>query len=311
MDLRIKIKTMVNTTQDIPAMPTIWLNIRDLMQQKSVSASVIANEILKDQGTTTRLLKVANSAAFNRYNKKISTITEAVVQLGFKEVRNVVVGYAVSSMLEKLQQNEHFNIKAYWVHSLATGIASRMIAETVRYTNAEEAFVAGLLHDIGKLIISQLMPVEYGQVLQKVAAGSDYLSAEDELLRVDHQVIGSWVARRWQFPEILISAISQHHRDELAADQRSKYKLIDIVAVANQMANVIFSTANSKQRADISGSQQAAFDLLGVNKGNWSFILRNLAANVAENIEDYNLTSQDIENFLTNIAQEEEMTEVQ
>ena len=297
---------MVNATQDIPAMPTIWLRIRELMQQKSVTAAMIAKEILKDQGTTTRLLKVANSAAFNKNNKRISTITEAIVQLGFNEVRTVVVGYAVSSMLEKLQQNEYFDIKAYWVHSLAAGIASRMIAETVRYPNAEEAFIAGLLHDIGKLIISQLMPAEYGRVVQKVAAGSDYLSAEDDVLRVNHQVIGSWIAGRWQFPEILICAISQHHRDELAPDQRSKYKLIDIVAVANQMANIIFSTANRNHKADIVGSQQTAFDLLGVNKGNWSFILRHLAANVGENVEDYNLTAEDIENFLANFAHEEE-----
>ncbi len=307
MDLRVKIKTMVNTTQDIPAMPTIWLKIRELTQQKNVSASIIAGEILKDQGTTTRLLKVANSAAFNRCNKKISTVTEAVVHLGFNEVRNVVMGYAVSNMLVKLQQNEYFDFKGYWVHSLATAVASRMIAETVRYTNTEEAFVAGLLHDIGKLVISQLMPAEYGHVLQRIAAGSECLHAEDGILKVDHQEIGRWVAERWHFPEILICTISRHHREELAAEQRSQYKLVDIVAVADQMANIIFTTGNKNCKTDVCGSQQTAFDLLGVNKGNWSFILRNLATSVGENIEDYNLSQADIELFLANIAQEEAM----
>ena len=138
---------MVETTRDIPAMPQIWIKIREMTQHLNISATMIANEILKDQGMTSRILKAANSATYAGYNQKIATVTNAIVLLGFNEVRNIIVGLAVFNMLEKLKSNKRFNFKEFWLHSLATGVAARMLAEHVQYKNIEEAFVAGLLAD--------------------------------------------------------------------------------------------------------------------------------------------------------------------
>ena len=145
MDVKLKIKAMVETTQDLPTMPRIWLKIREMTQQSHVSAADIAKEILKDQGMTTRLLKAANSSHYISYRKNITTVSDAIVVLGFSEVRNVVIGYAIHKIAEQMNNNKDFNFNQFWLHSLSTGVAARLIAENVQYASGEEAFVAGLL----------------------------------------------------------------------------------------------------------------------------------------------------------------------
>ncbi|KAA3619296.1 MAG: HDOD domain-containing protein [Calditrichaeota bacterium] len=305
MDLKVKIKTMVETTDDIPAMPQIWMKIRDMTQHLNISAPGIAKEILKDQGMTTRILKVANSATYAGYNQRVTTVTNAIVLLGFNEVRNVVVGYAVYEMLAKLKKNNHFNFKEFWVHSLATGVAARMLAESVQYRNSEEAFVAGLLHDVGKLVISQLMPKEYDSVLLRIRGGMDNLEAENEILHVDHQVIGAWVAERWHFPEVLVRAVSQHHRCELEERQKSRSRIVDIIAVANEMVHLIFSSGAKNKMKDAMFCQSNAQSLLSISRERWSHIIRNLATNVRSNIEEYNLKDSDIDSLLTTLEEDD------
>ncbi len=305
MDLKVKIRTMVETTSDLPAMPQIWLKIREMTQHLNISAPSIAKEILKDQGMTTRILKIANSATYAGYNQKITTVTNAIVLLGFNEVRNVVVGYAVYEMLKKLKKNKQFNFKEFWLHSLAAAVAARMLAENVQYKNIEEAFVAGLLHDVGKLAISQLMPKEYDKVLVHNLCSQENINREEEILHVNHQEIGEWVAKRWHFPEVLILAIRKHHRSELNGRQKSRYRIIDIVAVANEMAHLIFSKESGNRNKAALDCQANALSLLSISKERWSHIVRNMAANVRKQIREYNLNESDIEALLRTLEDDE------
>lgn len=295
---------MVETTSDLPAMPQIWLKIRDMTQQLNNSAPKIAKEILKDQGMTTRVLKIANSATYAGYNQKITTVTNAIVLLGFNEVRNVVVGYAVYEMLKKLKKNKRFNFKEFWLHALATAVASRMLADNVQYKNVEEAFVAGLLHDVGKLVISQLMPNDYDKVLLRNLRGEENLEAEEEILHVNHQIIGKWVAKRWHLPEVLVLAISKHHRVDMEKRQKSRYRIIDIVSVANEMAHLIFSRESTNRNKTAMDCQANALSLLSISKERWSHIVRNLAANVRKQISEYNLNESDIDSLLRTLEDE-------
>ncbi|KAA3657878.1 MAG: HDOD domain-containing protein [Calditrichaeota bacterium] len=296
---------MVETTRDIPAMPQIWVKIREMTQHLNISAAAIANEILKDQGMTSRILKAANSATYAGYNQRITTVTNAIVLLGFNEVRNIVVGLAVYNMLEKLKHNKRFKFKEFWMHSLATAVAARMIAELVQYKNTEEAFVAGLLHDVGKLVISQLMPKQYDEVLLLTENGESDIVAEDNIFHVDHQVIGQWLAERWHLPEVLVYACSMHHRLELDNRQKSRFRIVDIVSVANDMAHLIFCSNKNERKQDAQKCQNKALSLLTISKDNWSRIIRNLADNVRKEIEEYNLSETDFENLLTTFDDDE------
>ena len=287
MDVKLKIKAMVETTQDLPTMPRIWLKIREMTQQSHVSAADIAKEILKDQGMTTRLLKAANSSHYISYRKNITTVSDAIVVLGFSEVRNVVIGYAIHKIAEQTNNNDDFNFNQFWLHSLSTGVAARLIAENVQYASGEEAFVAGLLHDIGKLVIGQLMLKEYQQVQGRIADGLSDLEAENEVLHLDHQVIGRWVAERWYFPELLLHVISQHHRAELEDREKSRYRLVDIIAVADTMAHVIFAENKAELMKIVFENQEKAFYLLGLSKDRWLAIVKDLRDHVRKEVENF------------------------
>ncbi|KAA3656392.1 MAG: HDOD domain-containing protein [Calditrichaeota bacterium] len=287
MDVKLKIKTMVETTQDLPAMPQVWLKIRELTQQPDVAVRTIANEILKDQSMTTRLLKAANSSKYVSYRKHITTVTDAVMVLGFSEVRNVVIGYAFYKMMDQLNKNKQFDFKAFWMHSLTTGAAARMIAENVQYVSTEEAFVAGLLHDIGKLVIGQLMLQEYEAVQALMNNGMQDIEAEQEIFHVDHQEIGRWVAERWYFPELLVHVISQHHRTELEDREKSLFRLVDIISVANDMAHLIVLENKQELMKRIYACHHKSFYLFGLSKDRCLDIVRELPALMRKEMADF------------------------
>lgn len=292
-----EIKARVETTEELPPMPQIWLRIREMTERFNVSAQEVAGLILKDQGTTSKLLKVANSAIYAGYHQKITTVTNAIVLLGFNEVRNIVLGYAVYNMLGKLKKNKKFDFKAFWIHSLATGVAARMLAESLQYQNTEEAFVAGFLHDIGKLVSGQLFPEAYNAAQAKIKRGEKPLQCERETIGADHQQVGKWVASRWHFPELLVDAIALHHHlENRNAPQRRKV-LVRIVAVANDMAKLIFSKDQKASKETARAFHSRAFALLNISRERWALILRNLSANVKDVLEEFNLNQIDLDAY--------------
>ncbi|MDQ7053627.1 MAG: HDOD domain-containing protein [candidate division KSB1 bacterium] len=294
---RNRLRSLVETTDDLPAMPQIWMRVRKITEDLHASAYDVAEVILKDQAMTARILKAANSAVYAGYHQKITTITNAIVLLGFKEVRNIVLGYAAFHMLNRLKRSNHFDFKSFWVHSLATAVAARMISESVSYELPEEAFVAGLLHDIGKLIAAYLLPDAYGEVLTRLDRKGNTLKLEREILGADHQEIGQWAAQRWVFPDVLKRCIGAHHRAKLKAREKSKHVLVDIVAVANDMAKIIFRTAVNYDQIDPREAQVQAQATIGIPKERWATILRQLATNVRKFIDEFNLKQEDLEAY--------------
>ncbi len=293
-----EIKKHLSTADDLPAMPQIWVQVKKATDELNASARDIAKIILKDQGLTSRLLRISNSAVYAGYHQKITTVTNAIVLLGFKEVRSTVLGYSVYQLLRKMHNNKVFDFKAFWIHSLTTGVAAKMLAERIQYDLPEEAFVAGLLHDSGKLIANQLFPKEYSVVLQHVAQGKDWLQAEKAILGADHQMLGSWVAEKWHFPPVLIKALARHHRTGLRKGQRSSERLVDIVAVANQMAKIIFRNSGTDVRSSMSQCQNMARLLLHLSPEKWTHVLKSLASNVRAIVEEYQMDRKDVDAYL-------------
>ncbi len=294
---RQRLRSLVETTDDLPALPQIWMRVRKITEDLNASAYDVAEVILKDQAMTARILKAANSAVYAGYHQKITTITNAIVLLGFKEVRNIVLGYTAYHMLSRLRKSSQFDFKSFWIHSLATAVAAKMLGESLGYELPEEAFVSGLLHDIGKLIAAYLLPDAYSQVIQHSSQNNDILNLEREILGADHQEIGQWAAERWVFPVLLQQVIGKHHRSGLKPGERSRHALVDIVAVANDMAKIIFRTAASDDPVNPRDAQSKAHALTGISKERWAVILRQLATNVRKLIDEFNLTQEDLEAY--------------
>ena len=160
------------------------------------------------------ILKIANSAFFG-IPREVATMDKAVNVLGFNEVHNIVLGKAVFNSFRKIPVSGKNIVDAFWQHSFYCGLAAKVIAENIKCP-ASELFIAGLIHDIGKLAVFMTRPEEYLQIQDQKNA-RDYLSAsriEQKQLGITHCEIGFQLLTRWMFPEQLIEVVAFHHHPE-------------------------------------------------------------------------------------------------
>ena len=153
---------------------------------------------------------MANSAFFG-FPREVRSLQQALTILGFKEIQNLVLARAVFNSFKNIKKNGAFDINQFWEHSFVCGLLSKIIANDIQKDN-NEFFVAGLIHDIGKLIIFLAMPVEYDRIIQSAKPmGFKMLQEEQQVLDLSHDEVGMKLLRKWLFPESLISAVEFHH----------------------------------------------------------------------------------------------------
>jgi len=211
---RQRLKRITQSIIGLPTLPTVITELISLIDNPKTSARNVSQLISTDQALTAKILKLANSA-FYGFPREIATVQHAVVVLGFETVKNL--GLSVS-VLERFSgtdadgSGDEFDRQKFWEHSIACGVAARLLAGKLRYRMSGEAFAAGILHDIGRLILSQYFPVEFAEVLSVMREEHLYIGkAEEKVLGVTHADVGSWLAERWNLPDQLEQAIAMHH----------------------------------------------------------------------------------------------------
>ncbi|MEE2657944.1 MAG: HDOD domain-containing protein [Candidatus Latescibacterota bacterium] len=216
-----RLKRITQSIIGLPTLPTVITQLISLIDNPKTSARNVAQLISTDQALTAKILKIANSA-FYGFPRGIATVDLAVVVLGFETVKNL--GLSVS-VLERFSGSGEsgvgaegtdsvagFDRQKFWEHSIACGVAARMLAGKLRYRVPGEAFAAGILHDIGRLILSQYFPSEFAEVLEFMDKEELYIGhAEECVLGITHAQVGGWLAERWNLPTQLEETISQHH----------------------------------------------------------------------------------------------------
>lgn len=167
--------------------------------------------VAQDVSVSAKVLSLANSA-FYGFSRKITTIQQAVVVLGFDTVRSLALSVSVFDALSHDTNGASFDREAFWIHSIGCGTASRLIAKTLRLPDLETYFVAGLFHDLGKVILDTYFHDRYSEVCQSLEQDTRpvYL-IEHDLLDIDHAEVGGLLTARWKFPEILVTPIACHH----------------------------------------------------------------------------------------------------
>jgi HD-like signal output (HDOD) protein len=206
------IKKTLESISTIPTLPVVIEKITRLLQNPSTSAEEIGKAITTDQALASKVLKLVNSA-FYGFPGKISTITHAVVILGFSTVKNVVLTASIfDAFTKKISLSTNFDLEKFWLHSIGCGAASKSVARHIGVSDMEECFIAGLIHDVGKIIMCNYLPTEFSQVVQHTLANDClFYESEKEVLHITHEEIGGLVAERWNLPKNLQLAVKMHH----------------------------------------------------------------------------------------------------
>lgn len=220
--------------RNLPTLPEVAMKVMEVANNPRSSAADMAKVISQDQALTARILRLVNSAYYG-FPRKISTITQAIVILGFRTVRDLVLNISISDMFNaKVQAG--INVEALWLHNLAVAVASKVLARKIGYDQPEEAFTAGLLHDLGKLVLVKLIPQEYERVVSIAKNSNKWIrDVEEDLLEIDHSIVGKWVADQWKFPLQLTHAIHMHHQPQL---ENEYTELISIVHGADVLSRI-------------------------------------------------------------------------
>ncbi|MEO6595445.1 MAG: HDOD domain-containing protein [Planctomycetota bacterium] len=228
---------LVNSTIELPTMPEVLLKLNEVMNRADASAADVAQVIAKDPAVSTNILRIVNSAYYG-LQVRVSSVSLAVSVMGFNMTKKVALKAAVFSAFSKRREKiQHFDPLAFWKHAMFTGVAARSLAaasSAFTDTHPEDMYIAGLLHDIGKIILMEKAAPRYLGVLRK-AAQEQRSETEVELqdLGFTHADVGSVLAIKWSLPEDLAIAIRYHHSPSRDPFHRS---LSSLIHLADQLA---------------------------------------------------------------------------
>lgn len=244
---------------DLPSVPATLARIIQITNSPDASAEKVAGVVMMDQSLATKVLRIANSAFYGR-RVPTENISDAVVTLGFSSIRNLAASASVVDALFPKVMFPGFSWQDMWVHSVTCAVGSEVIySRMTRSNNVEAAFVAGLLHDVGKLILARALPERFRQIVESTREHNITMShAERSILSTDHAKIGGELGHGWSFPDTLCDAIAYHHCPEDCGDNED---LARAVGAANLLSKRMARSyiigggieVSLKDVADISG----------------------------------------------------------
>lgn len=222
---------IVARLKTLPALPTVVCELLASFGNEEMDVGQLSRQIAWDQALTARLLRVANSS-FYGLQSRVATINDAVVLLGFRAVRSMVLAVSVNSLF-RADHCPGFDPQAYIRHSVGTALAARALA-MLSNRNPELAFTAGILHDIGELALASCFAEQYAQVLAyREQHDCPLVVAERDILGIDHAAVGGLLSDIWRFPPTLHTAVAEHH----APSSATADSLADITHVADAVAH--------------------------------------------------------------------------
>lgn len=207
-----EVRGYVNRIKTLPTMPGVVKQLCGLMESDDTTTTEIAEMIATDQVLSAKVLKIVNSP-FYGFPGRIATINHAVVLLGFNVVKGIVLSAAILGYMTAA-------VKGLWEHSLGTAVTAGALGRTLGLKEPEELATAGLLHDLGKVLLSVEMKSECAAVIQKVKKEKvSFIEAEQEILfGVNHCTIAGWLAEEWNLPPRLAEPLTRHHRPDKAGN---------------------------------------------------------------------------------------------
>jgi putative nucleotidyltransferase with HDIG domain len=225
-----ELELIIMTASDLPTIPVVATKVMQLIESETATAEEMAKIVASDPAVAARVLKISNSS-FYGCQRQIQTLSHAIMILGFSTLKSLVVAASVKQVYKPFGLTE----KMLWEHSFGAGLAARIIANITQLVNEEEAFLGGLFHDIGKIIMNTLDSQQFQSVMQKCYNDKiSFQEAEQQVYSYTHAEAGGMVIKKWNFPDILMNAVLSHHSFDFAEDEDPyQIKLSCVVGLAN------------------------------------------------------------------------------
>ncbi len=245
---RERLNITLAAVEDLPTLPSILTELERLLHSESTGAAEIALVIEEDPGIAGGVLRVANSVMFySSMSGTIVSVRDAIVRLGLKEVGQLVSAAALIRTFKSM--GSHLNPRHFWRRSLCTAVAGRVIVRTatsIRTLAEEEAYMAGLLHDIGLLILDQYFPDDYEQLHAAFESkGANNADIERDILGIDHGEIGGFLLDQWNLPAPLVQAVTWHNQPDRALPEARL--LTETVRTSEDIAGVLEAEGPSEE----------------------------------------------------------------
>jgi putative nucleotidyltransferase with HDIG domain len=228
-----KNRNFLASIQNLPSIPVVMMEVTNLLGNPNTSAGELGKIISKDQGLVTKILRVANSPLYG-LPRKVSTIEFAIVILGFTHIKNIVVALSAFEAFNS-KNDERWDKKKFWAHSIMTATVAKKISEDIGYRKSGEAFIAGLLHDLGISVIQRFFHKQFKEIIDLVETQKmRSLNAEEQVMGLHHGEIGQYLAERWNLPESLGETIRHHHKPSESEDHKVVASIVHLADYLTQ-----------------------------------------------------------------------------
>ncbi len=226
----------IDSINDLPTLPNIAMEVNRLLQNVNTPIEKLVDLLERDQSMVLKILKLVNSS-FYGFKSKINNLRHAVTLMGYSTVQSAVVTVSVIDSLKAKNDLKGFDISMFWTHSIGVAVMCRHLAASTKLAMPEEAFTAGLIHDVGKVVLVNHFPEEFVSLYEIIEAdGVAFYTAEKNGDTYPHNLIGGNLSRRWMLPERLDHAIRYHHG---GSSQGPDAGLTFLVAVSDTIVNMM------------------------------------------------------------------------
>lgn len=242
------VETIRESIRNIPTLPAIVIQVIQTTNNPTSSARDLNKIITNDQAIVAKILQMANSS-FYGLSAKVNNLNRAITLLGFNTVRSLALSISVVDHFKGQSSSEYFVRGRFWEHSMGVAMLSKMLAEKKGgRLNVDEAYIAGLLHDIGVIILDQFFQEKFSEILKLIhEGGMDFLEAEETIIGRDHARFGAVVTEAWNYPETLVATIANHHNPGYEGDHAD---FVHAVYLANILEYRFNNNSDSKRAVE-------------------------------------------------------------
>ncbi len=234
----IPVDKILNSFEEFPTLPTIYTKLSELMRNPNSTFKDAARIISGDQAAASKVLKVANSALFG-IPGRVENVSMAISYLGFEEIKNITLAMNVFSMFNHSNSFVYLNPLNLWKHSISVAVITRILGKELRFSNPENLFISGILHDIGKLFFYKFFNKQYAEALEYSMVNRVNLrEAEYKILGMTHTVVGELIAEKWKLPTTIKNCIGYHNKGFVDGCFDRLSGIVHVADIAAHMLNL-------------------------------------------------------------------------